>query len=106
MNNSSLCGFDNALSFKRIDNDDINYVEQYIQKKLLAAFVNDKGEPQNLADEDKIHFFGKYACRPQQFEFERGERKLILELVEHVKRTVDSDNITNKGMDHFSVNHN
>lgn len=50
-------------------------------------------------EEDKVHFFGMYASNPSNFAFLRGDVKLIMALVEHVKINVES----NKASDHFQL---
>lgn len=57
-----------------------------------------------LTEKDKIHFFGAiYASNPNDFEFQRGEKKLINELVKYVKQTVDGDEGINKGLHHSQL---
>lgn len=46
----------------------------------------------NIAEIDKVHFFGNlYSFRPAEFEFNRGDEKLIFKLVEHVKKLIETD---------------
>lgn len=84
------CGYDNPLSFKAVDEEDIAYVEEHTKKK---AFCN-----KNSNFDSPINIFGKiYASNPKQFQFRMGDIKLIKSLVEHVRKIVDGNGV-NKGL--------
>lgn len=84
---SSFRSFSQPLVFKTIDSDDIAYVENYVRNDLRELIeMNENFDP-----EHKVFVFGKYASHPENFSFNRGEKKLINALVEHVKQVVDSD---------------
>lgn len=112
--NCSICGFNNALVFKSIEEDDITYVQEFIQTNLLKQLGINEGhhtngfqsEPQAFLDAEKIHFFGQYATCPTKFEIQRGERKLIKALVEYVNQIVDSTTPDKCGLRYFSMTEN
>lgn len=98
-------GYGNALSFKKIDDTDIAYIEEKVRsngcaiRKQLDESVDMDCEP---SDHSLIDIFGKvYASDPSNFHFERGELLLIKELVAHVKGIVDANGIPNSGLKRF-----
>lgn len=104
-----MCGYDNALCFKSIEDDDIEYVEKFIQSKALSicakTFDESLGEnTEGLLDIDQMtNIFGtRFAAIPNQFEFLKGDIKTIKTLVEHVKGVVDRDGV-NRGLNKFKV---
>lgn len=89
-----MCGFANALAFKSINDADIDFVENRIRNTHVE---NCHGI------EYLTNIFGKmFASNPSQFQFLRGERKHIKELVKHVKNVVDKDGI-NSGIHRFKT---
>lgn len=87
-----MCGFANALAFKTINDADIDFVENRIRN----THVEDGHSIEYLTN-----IFGKtFASNPSQFQFLRGERKHITELIKHVKNVVDKDGI-NRGIHRF-----
>lgn len=107
---SSLCAFSNAITFKTINDEDINCVEQFVQSELdlLINFRRkcqiSEDEKQTIFDEkDKIHFYGEYVSNPHRFQFSVVERKMIEFLVSHVKYVVDAGGINNH-ICHFTRN--
>lgn len=70
--NFSMCGFDNALVFKNMSDEDIDYVEEFTKKE----------------------HFDQY--------FHRGHRKMLKEIVHHVKNVVDGKGV-NTGLNYFST---
>lgn len=92
------------MSFKNINDEDIIYCEQEIQKIGIAIEreLNESAEMNCETDTDYlIKTFGKnFAENPSQFQFLRGELKLIKEIVDHVKTIVDG-NGTNTGLNRF-----
>lgn len=77
----SLCGLSNSLSFKNIDQDDIAYIENYAQNNLPDLLKDHK---ENDEHKNQI-FFGAHASSPAKFSLNRGETKLLHELISHVK---------------------
>lgn len=97
-------GLRNAISFKEIDDDDIAFVENSV-RKIGAALQKNLDESIHMeceVDQDNlIHTFGQvYASNPTKFCFQRGEKKLITQLVAHVKQIVDA-NGKNSGLSRF-----
>lgn len=87
-----MCGFGNALAFKTINDADIDFVENRIKETRMQDRIDNK----NLID-----IFGKnFAGIPSQFQFMRGERKQIKELVRHVQNEVNRGGI-NCGIHRF-----
>lgn len=90
---NSDCGYDNALSFKTVDDTDIAYIEEHIKKKAFITVPNDL--------KSLINIFGRsYATNSKKFQFHLGDIKLIKMLAEHVKKVVDEHGM-NKGLDRF-----
>lgn len=82
-------GFGHLLSFKHIDDEHIDNVEEFIKFKLRDY------------SKSTCDLFGQmFADNPTQFEFLPGERLLIKELVAYVLQVVDSGG-KNKGLHHF-----
>lgn len=94
-----MCGFSNAMTFKAIDDEDIDAVENFVKNDLLEYFkprqqlvLKTNGGEDNLSElkadlseEDKHNFFGVSTSNPSNFVFLRGERKMLRALAEHVK---------------------
>lgn len=82
----SVCGYNNAITFKTITEDDIKHVESFVANELIQHF----SIAQTKFDEkDKIHFYGPaFQFSPTNFKFNRGETTLIKEIINYVKDTV------------------
>lgn len=106
----SDCGYGNPLSFKSINDDDIDFVEKEIKEKgesfaKKTQKVNSEGNDEMINDSmdnnDPVHTFGKiYAKCPDKFQFLRGERNFIKIIVAHVQKLVDHGG-ENKGLAQF-----
>lgn len=108
-----MCGFSNAMTFKAVDDDDINHVENFVKSDLIQYFLprqpsapktngidgDDCGEA-DLSEDEKQYFFGIYSSNPSKFVFLRGERKMLNALRDHVK----SVEATSMGLEHFQLN--
>lgn len=105
-------GFANALSFKDVDEADIESVEKYIKYDALKS-LTDRLEETVEGDFESISFclqhdqligiFGKiHASNPSEFKFERGDKVRIRNLVAYVKDVVDGDGKL-KGLGHFEM---
>lgn len=105
-------GFANAISFKDIDEADIDSVENYIKYDALNNAV-DRLEQSVEGDFDSVSFclhhqqlieiFGEiHASNPSEFRFERGDRMRIRCIVEYVKDIVDGAGKL-KGLGHFEL---
>lgn len=106
---NSMCGYGNALSFKDVEDSDIEYVQTFIRNRALSVCSKmfDESLSENnegLLNSDQMTFiFGTtYAAIPDQFVFHLGDIKTIKKLVEHVKSAVDGDGV-NKGLHKFKV---
>lgn len=91
------------MVFQNIDDDDINYVQNFIKTTLFGLLVKKctadyEEDCEVVVDESQMtdHFGCFYADKPQEFSFNRGERKYIKELVAHVHKTVEK-----KGLVYF-----
>lgn len=85
----SSCGYGNPISFKNVNENDVSYIELFLQEQGLkyASQNSNDGHLLNKAD-----IFGEfYAENPDKFQFMPGDRILIREIVDHVKRLVDCD---------------
>lgn len=88
----SVCGFANPLSFKHITGAEIDKVEAFVREKVSLK-----------PSQSKKDCFGEiFENDSKHFEFMPGERSYILELVAHVKNTVDHGG-NNKGISHFKM---
>lgn len=97
-NGCSLCGFTDALSIKSVDDEDIDYVQNFIRDKLLERIST----IYEISESDYVFFFGQtFLSNPAQFEFDRGERKQLKAIVSYVKSVVDRPEGDNIGIQHF-----
>lgn len=79
----SLCGYHNKYSFENFGDNDIEYVENFVQTKLLQMLTGFCNKFKITMNEDVMkHFFGKYALQPHNFCFEDTEKELIQTLSE------------------------
>lgn len=105
-----MAQFGNALTFKHVNDSDINDVEKLIRNKMIDKIERDMndsvsgaGEADELLIDDdmKKEYFGDvYYKEPNDFEFLPGDLKLIKLLVDHVRSNVDTNGI-NKGLKHY-----
>lgn len=74
---SSINGFQDALTIMDITEDDIIHIEQFMKHKFLRN---------NTDRKDLSAFYGKYfASSPEEFEFLRGERRIITKISDYLK---------------------
>lgn len=98
--NYSLCGFRDAITFKSVDDFAIKYVEKFISSKLPS--ILEKLKKENGAEStDFVKYFGEIfdAC-PNSFTFQLGDRVLIKEMAAYVKRIVEG-NENDSGLGYF-----
>lgn len=107
-----MCGFSNAITFKDIDDEDIDSVEKFVKSDLIQYFTSHQSTPKTkeddidscieseLSEDDKQSFFGVYSSNPSKFVFLRGERKMLNALVDHVKSITAGP----EGSKHFQLN--
>lgn len=90
--NCSLNGYGNVNTFKDLTEEDIDNIEEYSQTKLIRLLEKSAIDSGNELDENiKKAFFGIYAVSPEEFQFVRGDRKLISKIVDRVKEKIQTD---------------
>lgn len=97
----SLRSFSQPVVFKTINDDDITYVENYVRNDLRELIESNE----NFNPEHKVFLFGQYAHNPEKFNFNRGEKKLLSALVQHVKNVTDHPT-ENDGLAIFNAKNN
>lgn len=105
-------GFANALSFKDVDEADIESVENHIKYDALKNLTDQleesvAGEFESVSfcvqPDQLICIFGQiHASNPSGFRFERGDKIRIRNLVAYVKDVVDGGGKL-KGLGHFEM---
>lgn len=98
----SFSGYGTALSFKDLEQSDIQSTEEYVRNSLpiaLESALTEKKMEYTLSE--KMWFFGPFASAPQHFAFPPGELKTLFALVRYVKQIVDQPNEC-KGLNHFA----
>lgn len=105
---SSMFGFDNPISFKKVTDVHISIVEASIRDRTLGILTKNLSDSINeqcevlVGDEELIDHFGpRYAHDTDSFRFEEGDKILITDLVDHVKKIADAGG-TNCGLHHFA----
>lgn len=85
--NSSACGYNNALIFKNINDEDMAYVENYVRENIPALIE------QNLKDSECFDweehgscFFGKYSKQIKSFEFSLNEKWLVKQIIDYLNK--------------------
>lgn len=81
-----MCGYSNLFSFKSIENDDINYVEEFVRNEMLKR-LSEESERSNrtLTDCDKADFFGQ-SREASAFKLTDEDRQIIHTLVDILKQ--------------------
>lgn len=103
-----MYGYANPVSFKAIDDTDIDAVEKSVREQTLKYLENKLSESINvsdcdvLVDDDQLEeYFGPfYKFAPSKFTFLPGEKKLIKQLVLHAQKIIDGNGI-NSGLKQF-----
>lgn len=76
------------LAFKTFDAEDIHYIEDFVRTKLpnlLDSEAKRNGHA-NFDEADGAFFYGHFMSNTGIFEFTRGERKLLDEIVLHIQK--------------------
>lgn len=101
-------GYDNALVFKDIHDDDIKLVEKFIREETLGIitriFEDTVGSECDVVipPDEMLEYFGPaYRNNPDKFQFRPGDVKTIKSIVKHVKTIVDASG-SNEGLKHFA----
>lgn len=107
---NSITGYSNPVCVKNINADHLANIEKFVRKNS-AEIIQRKvaGEDYDvncdvLADDEQLaDVFGDfYKSQPSNFSFRDGDKLLIGELVQHVKKIVD-ENGTNSGLSKFKM---
>lgn len=78
-----FCNFGNVLSLQKFENDDIIEIER-MAKNQFKPWLDENLDTINLVD-----YFGPiYHTNPEQFTFTCGDKKMIQQISEYVKSTV------------------
>lgn len=91
----SYCGFNNAILFENITEEDICSVEKFVREELLEV-ISTNAEATANADEfvmdekQLIENFGQlYAMNPEKFRFQAGDRKFIQLVRDHIRCEIE-----------------
>lgn len=88
-----MTGFNNALSFTTIDDNDISQVEVFIRDELLNILI-EMERLEYVSKNEYIHFFGHlYKFQTSKFKFQCGEIKLIKQLVKYAREKTDVEGL-------------
>lgn len=81
---NSVCGFNTGIVFEDIDDDDIQYVEEYTRTKIAALIEThlDKTDFFNKEQHGPC-FFGKFTSNPTEFKYSLSDKWLIRQIIEH-----------------------
>lgn len=90
------------MSFKQINDVTLNEIESLVQNGLLQILKEKCNDECDFIEKEKVNFFGSFTSNVKNFRFFPGERALILEYVEHVKRIIDAREI-NSNLSYFDV---
>lgn len=93
-------GFSNALVFKNIEEEDVQALQCAVRNELSDFLESSLVDAENILIQ-KTWFFGPFSSEPTAFFFLPDERKLIAELIQHVRDIVDAPT-ENSRLDHFS----
>lgn len=97
----SLFGFRDALTFKSIDEDIVNQVEQFIANDVATMIERWQTKDPNLIIDKKAFFGVFHEDSPRLFKLSIGDRLQIKELVDYVNRIVNSTEPTH-GIQYFA----
>lgn len=85
-----MCNFRDSLTFKHVGENEINFVESFIQSKLPTILSNWKSR-ENGSPISDIDLFGPvYEFMPNLFQFAPGDRLLIASVSSHVKNVTST----------------
>lgn len=87
----SLCNIRDALTFKNVNYSIIDQVESFVRMELPEIISKWKKSDKVESLNEKDYFGDVYAYDPNSFKFAVGDRIQIMELVNHVKRTIDAN---------------
>lgn len=76
-----------------LQSEDIKHAEEFVRTELSSKFD---------VPEEKQHFFGGYKENPTQFQFNRGEQRLIEQMIGRIKQVAKSP----EGLQYFLLTAN
>lgn len=86
-----FCNFGNVLSLQKLDDEDISKMEQMAKNQYTKWLSH------NLSNINHMDYFGPiFQNQPEQFTFTCGDIKMIQQIAEYVRQTVQK-----KGYTHF-----
>lgn len=88
--------------FENLDDDDVKYIEDYTRNKIPNLISLNEKEPGSFTEEQKVMFFGLYASNPKEFEYTRGEQKLIAAITKNIKETLYAAENREDGLEFFN----
>lgn len=88
--------------FENLDDDDVKYIEDYTRNKIPNLISLNEKEPGSFTEEQKVMFFGLYASNPKDFEYTRGELKLIAAITKNIKETLHTAENREYGLEFFN----
>lgn len=96
-----MCGFGNAISLSDCTDKDIADIEKFMREEW-AVIMKKKSDEKNYSTQ-MVNYFGElYSENATQFEFKRGDKKIINGIVFHVKSIIESSD--DNGLKHFTQN--
>lgn len=92
-----LCGYANPHSFRNLDDDDIQFIENFIQNDLKEIIVRKCERLEcDLKTDDLEHLFGMFVDAEEKFKLMRGDKLLLLEIADYLTQKCNKD-----GMESF-----
>lgn len=86
----SINGYSNGFSLKKIEEADLDAIEEFVRGELLKLLLNKCSRDNTILGDDEMEFFfGVYAGSTAEFKILRGERKLILYIVAELNEMYD-----------------
>lgn len=95
-----MCNIQDALTFKNVNHSVIDHVENFVRIELPQIISQWKKSDKLKPGDDKDYFGDIYVNDPSSFKFVIGDRLQIMELVNHVKRIIDTN--PKDGLKYFS----
>lgn len=97
----SLCNIKDAITFKYVDDSIVDQVENFARTELQSILSKWKSSGKLILMKSEDYFGEIYTHNPESFKFVIGDRILILQLANYVKKIVDT-----KGLEYFTSQRN